>query len=338
MTKPLVPARIVERLQRVVRWLVTQACTGADRAERSGGAGLEKTGSLLIVDGNAEFRDFFAEVLSPKRTVLTADTGTRGFRMCLESSPAAMFIGSALGVLNDALLVRKIRSSPAMQGRYLVAVADSQEEAASRVAGYDGTILRTRQPEELLKQLESLSGRGAGVIQRLLAVCPELTGLLAASGEQVLGMTLSTEMSIRDGALLPIDRLVVSARGKWGDEDGLRLHGCCDVTTARQMAAHLLGIDPGMVHDEDVDAGGTEVLSNILDRFCKALNAKQVPIHFDAPPVVRRCTGEASPPAEDLVAVCLQSASGDARCWLMLEDEEHHPDEHAADSKASEAA
>lgn len=330
MTKPLVSYRIVERLRRVVRWMHSDPSMTPDRSGPEGREALEKASAFLIVDGREEVRAFFAEMLGPRRTILQAETGARGFRMCLEQGPGAVFVGSQLGVLNDSLLVRKIRSTPALRDTYLVAIVDGQEEAARRIAGYDGKIVRTHVPEAFLKQFELLSRIGSGALHELLAIHPGLQVSLVSAAEQVFGMMLSVEVSARDvEPTLPADRVVVSARGSWTPGSAVSLRGCCDAETGRRVAAHLLGIDPTMVDDEDVDAAVCELFTAMEERFSGALAAKPVPVAFDQP-AVSRARGAASVP-EGSIAVCLQSVAGDLQFWLVLEAEERETRETPAE-------
>lgn len=320
MTKPLVPARIVERLRRVMRWIAAEGEPGLDPAAAVGRRhALEAgaTGGVLIVDGDEGFRRFFAEVLGTRRPILQAETGARGFRTCLEANPAAVFIGTGLGVLNDAFLVRKIRSTPALRDSYLVAVVDAQEPATGRLAGYDGRIVRTSTPERLVEQIAALSA-ATEPLDDLLVIHPGLQATLLSAAEQVFGMMLSTEVVVRNAPELgPDERVALLAHGTWGEGYSLELRGACSTGAGRQIAGELLGVDPSMVDDADVNATVSELFNTIAGRFCSALEAKQIPMRFEQP-AVSRASGREPAARKGGIAVWLQSVSYDLELWMML--------------------
>lgn len=322
MTKPLVPARIVERLRRVVRWVQAEADIAAGQGSGEGPDALREDRPLLIVDGQEEFRRFFCDMLASQRTVLQADTGARGFRTCLEAHPGVVFVGADLGVLNGELLVRKIRSTPALRDTYLVAVVAREDEESARAWGYDGRIVRTMVPEAFVRQFERLQSRPSGALAELHSLYPGLRDTLAINAEQVFGMMLGTEVTLREvPPLPPVERVVVSARGTWGSNAAVVLRGGCDMERGRRLASHLLGLDPSMLDDKDVSGVASEVFEAIQARFCSALAAKQVPLQFD-PPVVSRVANAAGPLPEGTVGVGLQTAARDVEFWLALESDE----------------
>lgn len=320
MTKPLVPARVVDRLRRVMRWIDVEGEPGLDPAPAGGRRHTfeaDATESVLVVDGDQEFRRFFSQVLGGLRPVIEAETGARGFRACLEGNPSAVFIGSGLGVLNDALLVRKIRSTPSLRSSYLVAVVDEQEPATGRRAGYDGRVVRTFTPERLVEQIASLSA-ASEPLDELLVIHPGLQVTLLSAAEQVFGMMLATEVVVRDAPELGgAERVSLVAQGRWGEGRPLELRGACSIDAGRQIAADLLGVDPTMVDDADIDATVSELFNTIAGRFCTTLEAKQIPMQFEQP-VVSRARGREPAAGKGCISVWLQSINRDVELWMML--------------------
>jgi DNA-binding response OmpR family regulator len=334
ITKPLVPDRIVERLRRIIRWLNTEADLSAERRGGSQRAVLDPGQSVLVVDGSEDFRHFFVDTLGSRRTVLQAESGARGFRACLESNPSAVFIGSGLGVLNDALLVRKIRSTSAVRDSYLVAIVDKDETPSTRVVGYDAQITRTFVPETFLRQFDALWTSESGALRDLLGLHPGLRVTLISAAEQVFGMMLSTEVTLRQApANRAGDLVLVQARGAWQEGAGVKCHGCCDVATGRRIAASLLALDPGMLHDEDVDAAVSEVFSMITGRLRNTLIGKEIPIQFDIPSV----SHVQEPPGlpADGILLCFHSASKEVEFTIGIAGE---PDVVAAPAIAEAGA
>lgn len=316
MTKPLVPERIVQRLRRVVRWLQTEQDLSPERSSLDA-HGLPENASLLIVDGSSDFRRFFADALGVRRTVRQAETGARGFRDCLDAKPGAVFIGSNLGVLNEALLVKKIRSTPSLRDTYLIAIVDKEEDATRRMAGYDGRVTRTFVPEAFLKQFETLSTSGAGPLRDLLAIHPGLRVTLISAAEQVFGMMLSTEVILRDAPpAAPGPRIGVVVSAEWSGT-AIDLHGCCDLATGRHIAGNLVGVEPSMVADEDVDESVSEVLTVIAGRLQNTLAEKQLPMHFGVP-AVSRIAGGGEAGGEGEIVLCFQSTARDVEFWLRF--------------------
>ncbi|HEY3384296.1 MAG TPA: response regulator [Vicinamibacterales bacterium] len=163
LTKPLNSERLLDRFGRVLKSLGAAPVAPGPAAPVNRPL-IDPCATMLIVDGHAEFRAMFVETIGRSRTVMEAESGVRGLRDIVEHQPGAVFIGTDLGVLNETLLVRKLRSLPAVKGVRLVAIVSGPEARAECGDLYDASISRTLLPNVLEEELESLSrvGMSAG--------------------------------------------------------------------------------------------------------------------------------------------------------------------------------
>jgi hypothetical protein len=235
-----------------------------------------------------------------------------------------VFVGDGLGVLGEALFVRKIRAHPVLQHTQLIAIVPSgaPRDRATHQEGYNGRITRTTDPALLLQSVKSLLRPSGGGLQELLVMHPGLREAIVSGTEQVIGMMLETDVELRQQETAPAaDRLVVHQRGAWSvNTPGIDFRLSCEERTGRAIAGHLIGIDPMMVTQEDVESGLAEVFNMISGRLRTALSNKGLRLEFELPETTTSNTPIGGP-SHDSMTFSFRSAAANLDFWLTLATE-----------------
>jgi CheY-like chemotaxis protein len=324
MTKPLNIPRLSERIRRILR------AVGSDRGGPAAGrlrakALADPEAPALIIEGRSAFRSFFVETLGATRPVAQAESGVRGFRDCLTATPAVVFIGTDLGVLGEPLLVRKIRSLPAISHLPLVRLVDDDAEADLNLATYDETFRRSLSWDGLFREIQEVARRAHGAGLEIPGVHGGFRAGLMFVGERVFGATLSTEvMSLDLPQPVSVERIVVSARGVGERHDAeepavqaLTLQVACDLGTARRAATNLFGLDARIVRDEDAVAATLKVFDLLVRRLREIYEDTGQTFTFDAPGHTKSAQAMPDPEAlETGLGFFFQPAIGDQGFWL----------------------
>lgn len=189
--KPLRPARLIDRVARIMRTLEQ-----ADAPPPPGAAAvfqpleLSPDARVMIADGNREFREFFRRQVSRHCEVREADSGIAAYRSCLADPPRALFIGSELDVLSGELLAQQLRRASRTESVRLIGVMPPHLlRRAKKGSWYEAVIPRTFIADLFNDRFEALLRR-PGRLSGLLALVPDLTLIGIASFEEALGSML----------------------------------------------------------------------------------------------------------------------------------------------------
>jgi CheY-like chemotaxis protein len=207
LLKPLEAARVAARLRAVIERLARLKAPGG---ETGGRVDVDATTPILVADGNADFRHFFASTMAG-RVIHQAENGVAALQRCVESKPGIVFIGGELGVLGPELLVRKLRATAELASTRIFAIMPKQAlEQGAPPPQVDGVATRTFVPDDFRKQVDRLLGIGAkpgGV----LVAHPTLRAQMASAAEQVFGMMLQLEVAPSfELETLPVEHVVTA--------------------------------------------------------------------------------------------------------------------------------
>ncbi len=295
LSKPLKTEHISSRLARIVGGLGNpRTCRGLGDALT-----LDKSALVLLADGDADFRHFFADVLGSLCTVATAGSGAHAFKMALQSPPRVIFLGSRLGALDRDLFVNKARGLTQLKASGLVAVVPKNEMDRLRQTGvFDGVVARTFVPEVFKGQIERLFHTRTA-LRRLLLRHPTLRGGMITAIEQVFGMMLSADVTLLPATLESGagDGLLAAVEITIPDED-LRLgfQVSCDAEAARVLGAGLTSAAPATVSEADALSALQEVANMITGRLQNTLREAGIQATCSLP---RTHVGPLPPPPVD---------------------------------------
>jgi CheY-like chemotaxis protein len=318
LRKPLNIPRLSERLRRILRG-VSSIRTGPLSGRRSLARALQDNAApLLVVDGRAAVRSFFADAASRFRPVMQAESGIQGLRACADVNPSLVFVGGELGVLSEPLFVKRVRATPSLVHLPLIALVDESADTDTRFGTYDDAVARNGSADGLLRQVQDVPGRMLASVLEAEGVHPAFRTALLFAGEQVFATTLSSEVLVRDyPEPAVVERFVVSAQGAAFGQDRIELRVGCDISTARRAAINLFGVDARIVRDDDAGAAVGKVFELLLQTLRSVWASGFAASEFRAPTCKRGPTVLPDPArlARGFVFY-FQPESGDQEFWL----------------------
>lgn len=335
LTKPLKAEHIAGRLARIVAGLSQQ------RTRRGNGdvLMLEPSALVLLADGDADFRHFFADVLGPQCTVTTAESGAHAMKMALQHAPRVIFLGSNLGAFDRELFVTKARGLAQLKGSGLVAVVPKNEmDAVCQSGVFDGVVARTFVPEVFKGQIERLF-HARTALRRLLARHPTLRGAMITAIEQVFGMMLSADVTLLP-ATLDADAatgLMATVEIAIPDEDlRFEFQVCCDAEAAGVLGAGLTSTAPATVSEADALSALQEVANMITGRLQNTLRQAGIQATCSLPHTYVGALPPLSVEGDDAIVVRVESTR-QARFRMSLTEGRQEPGVEGAQNGAPDS-
>jgi CheY-like chemotaxis protein len=216
--KPIRPATFTAKIEAVVQTLPARLIHATDATTIV----VTPDAPALIVDGDPEFRNFFAGQVSPYGPVVQAECGATALAAFRRTPSGVVFVGRDLGVVDGERLARKIREDYPLGGVRLVRVTDAPQERKGPSALWDGTLLRTFLPDVLrdgIRPYVRMPG-ALGALGRLVPNLPEVVDGVAAN---VFGTLVKAEI----------------ARSRADEPVTVACTGQADVTLTERFAIHL---------------------------------------------------------------------------------------------------
>jgi len=223
--------------------------------------------SILLVDGDAEYRALFEKTLADQFSVGSVSTAAEAIGRCISMQPPkAVFIGKDLGLVSPELLARKLRTSLGARVR-LVAVAAKREVEAVREQDWpDSVIPRSFVAASLKTEIKKLL-QLASSLNQFNAEFPGLRVALLSAAEQVSGLMMNSEVEGTDGQLkIDRDRIAFAVVTIVVGSFTLHLKLRFGFDAGRYVAGAFLGTAPDDVAAEDVEAVAGELANVIAGR------------------------------------------------------------------------
>lgn len=190
--KPLRPGDLLERVTRIIQALELSDAETPRGARLQPFRPLELTpeASVLVADGSPEFRQFFRREIAAFCQVREAETGLDAFRACLAEPPAALFIGSDLGVFSGDQLAHHVRRETRTDAVRIVGVMPPNLlRRVKKQSPYEAIILRTFVSDLFRDGFQGLLRR-PGRLSALLGMVPDLKLVAIAAFEEAVGASL----------------------------------------------------------------------------------------------------------------------------------------------------
>ena len=227
----------------------------------------------LVVDGDADYREFFKTQAEPYGKALLLESGL-GALAAFKREPARLvFVGSQLGVVGRDLLVRKMREMCGDQPLRIVELREADDQAATTL-GADEVMPRTVSIADHRAALRRFV-RATGPATDLSSVIGDLGQLLTSALNQALTAVLEASAQPGAGEIGVTDvcgTLDVTVRHQFT----IRLDVCQSKQAAMQAAAAVRSIAVAAVTSEDITTAWTEVMTAVRGRLQTAITAKQV--------------------------------------------------------------
>ena len=292
LVKPLAPNRTGERLARVLHSLRSDP---DDQGGVDGGqVTLDERLTVLVAEGDADYRLFLMDFFKPRCAALQASSGADALTLCLRAARRLVFVGGELGIIDADTLVRKIRATSALSNTLVIATVPRSRIADTQETGvYDGVIARSFVPDVFQDQFERLTAPTGPPVQSLDKLHPRFKlGLLTAT-EQVFGMALSAQVELipepenAAGETLATTMLLTAPERQMTVEVTLQLQLDAADALTRRMGSY----DEGeTATDGDRAATLGELLNMIVGRVQNTLAERGVPVETGLPEISRRQT------------------------------------------------
>lgn len=262
------PDNLAVRIENALQRLAAVGGTMESALSRRIGLTLGRESTVVLADGDAEFRQYVKKVVARRFKVIEAESGVQMLEACHHSLPDAVILGTQLGLLGAERIARRLR---AVQGKviHIIAIPPRSEMAAIRDSGlFDDVIARTYTPALLEKELARLL-QPSNPLEMLTQAVPDVRTRVIRAAEQVFGIMLMTDVepvevpSERTGPLASAAISIASA----AFVATVRLQ--FDFPSGREVAGAFLETDGNDLAEDDVVSVAGEV-SNVLVGRLKA--------------------------------------------------------------------
>ncbi|MCX6169883.1 MAG: response regulator [Ignavibacteriales bacterium] len=156
LLKPIDVNETVERIQRMINRLGE-----SKKIEPVGKTGRvnskEKANQILIVDNDAEFKNFFNDLLNERFIIHQASNVNEGFTVFSDHQPKFIFMSNNLSLLDKIILSQKIREISSDKEVEIYLLIDNMKLLPSKIHSYNGVIRKTTDKELFLKDIYFLN-------------------------------------------------------------------------------------------------------------------------------------------------------------------------------------
>lgn len=312
LAKPIDPALLSRRLQRF------GASSDNSPFHAYNNDASHATETVLVVDGDANFRHFAADALRGGRRILQVNSGAAAVKSALVHRPGLAIVGQGIGLLDGSLFASEIRSIPSLSSMRIVKLSSDAAEAAP--PGFDGVVPRTFVPDVFRRAVGLVSGP-QGPLTKFISMYPGLLRDITTGVEQVCGMMLGLEMRVEEAATPVTGAAVRSAQVVTAADRGLSLRfeveGALAVATA--MTSELAGIPEADVTQEDACATMAEIANIVTGRLRNALGEAGIILNCSLPSTRVADTGLTFEPQEQSRYLHYVSADGAIRLHVAVE-------------------
>lgn len=246
----------------------------------SGAAPAAAHGVAIVVDADAQFRDFAAKVLSARYQVIEAASGADALRACSGLRPAVVLTGTDTGLLAPALLADHL-AKRADTARTAVVLVKAASDDSHTPGAFNAVLTKTFVIEDFERQLARVMGRSlvngspllTEVRQAVEAATRQALGMMAGSDVSLVGRDIADNLNLRAWTDLSIAEDAVTVR--------MVLRS--DLAGALGIAAGLLGASPEDLTPDDGLAALGELVNVIAGRVKSTVASATRTVSFGIP-------------------------------------------------------
>lgn len=316
--KPVRPGFVVERVARLMDSLMGDVEQSDVVPVPSSPMQIGPRTRVLLVDGSADFRQFFVDTVGQRCRVSETAAGTDALKKCLADPPDIVFIGSETGVLAPEDLAQKLRQTPRSTQMRLVRIQPPRALRRERRADiYDAMIARTFVAAALLESVESLT-KEPGSMHRLLMLAPQLKLLAMASIEQAAALTLGTTVTPKEVAAVPGKGMEAAVPlDVRHDVVAMQVTVGATARSAKAIAARLHETLVEEISDEQALNALGEFAVTVTERLAAALQDSGVGTTPGTPTLVMEA--KKRKPSDNAVVITLESCPAEFSLYVRLE-------------------
>lgn len=295
--------KLAARLEPALQHLVAVGKRADLQGERRLASRLTHESLVLLVDGDADYRQYFRKVVSGRFRIAEAGSGVEALEAFHKPLPDAVLLGANLGIVGAERIVQRLRAAPG-RSVLVVAVPPKSEAAAVRASGlYDDVIARTYIPAALEKELGRLV-QAASAFGLLTQAVPDIKTRILRAAEQVFGVMLLTDVEPTSDTLefegsLPCGVIDIAT-----PTFVLGIRILLDFPSARRLAAAFLESSADDLGDEDVVSVVGEVANVLTGRLKAAFEERNLEATIGLPALstvtAESCTGDGEHASSDL--------------------------------------
>ncbi|MDO8795185.1 MAG: response regulator [Vicinamibacterales bacterium] len=262
------PDNLAARIENALRRLAAVGDTAESTLIRRIGLTLGPESTVVLADGDAEFRQYVKKVIARRFKVIEVDSGVQTLEACHQSLPDAVMLGTQLGLLGADRIARRLRAE---QGKiiYTIAIPPRSEMAAARDSGlFDEVIARTYTPASLEKELSRLL-QPSNPLEMLTQAVPDVRTRVIRAAEQVFGIMLMTDVEPVEAPAERTGPMASAAISIAAAAFVATVRIQFDLPSGREIAGAFLETDgEGLAEDDVVSVAGE--VSNVLVGRLKA--------------------------------------------------------------------
>ncbi len=284
LAKPFTIADLRQRLAALIARVQP-----ADVATRSGKAPLELSPAqrVLIVDQQAEFREFLRDRLRETCQVEEAQDEATAARRCVEGTFAAVFIGTT----TDPVRIPALRETLTRLGRHslprMIAVAPSADLQATREQGdCDDVVVRSFVVETFDRSLRLIVGETTRARLLFSACAPGATALFDFAGEKVQAL-LRKPVTLEALAPFPdtVDRWVSAGVELHAGGLSWEVRARCPFAAALDLSAAWLQLESDQVSEAQVLEVAGMLVTELANVLCEHGREREVRTSASVPRV-----------------------------------------------------
>jgi CheY-like chemotaxis protein len=264
IVKPLRPRLLQDRIARTIAHL--HADTNVVPANNA--PTLELGSPVLLIDGSAEYREFFATQAGYFFKVVSAPSGAEGLAIAMDVLPRGIFFGEETGLLDEQRFVAKVRAARELKNVVLYKVT-SPDKATSVPDDMDGLLVRSFAPDFLRGELSRLL-KPQLMVEALLGPSTETTLAFVRAAVQSLefsGLRVQARVTDALDVVAEPEDLIAARLELHGASVGVDLMARTTHMSGRGFAAALLGRPEGVVGKVEVFEALTHVVKAAAGRL-----------------------------------------------------------------------
>jgi CheY-like chemotaxis protein/CheY-specific phosphatase CheX len=288
------------------------------------GAPASANGVAMVVDGDAQFRDFVSKVLASRYSVVDVPSGVAALRACAMHRPALVVSGTDIGLIGPALLADNLKRRPDLSRTSLVLVTPPDHVGPpANHSAFGAVLTRTFVIDDFERQLSRALGRSlVGGSPALAQLCQSVE----SGTQQVLGMMAGCDSHVvsREPSSLVRGLAAWTLISMSADRIAVRMVLRCEAGCARVIAAGLLGMSAAELTDEDGLAALGELVNVIGGRVKSSADAGQS-VSLTLPMLVGE--GQLMPAGDPEVCLTFEPVDGSFRLTVemsVVEDDAGH--------------
>lgn len=255
LVKPVRPTTLVSKVEALLKTLPPEQVFATDVSKLR----VSRDRPAMLVDGNLDYRFFFATEVERYGPVIQADTGAAALAMFRRSPADVVFVGGNLGVVSPERLVQRLRELRPT-GVRLVRIVEG--DLPDDPTPFDAVIRRSYVPDTFREGIRPYV-LVAGPMGGLGEVVPDVRELIASAVRQVFGMMFQAEIADGDPRATIDTQYSATLDMRVADRFAMAVGIHLPDATARSTAERMLGMEPDEVGEEELQSVAGE-LSNLV--------------------------------------------------------------------------